>query len=63
MWNSLFKPWILYRGRDYFQRGAVSDLEVSDSMITAQVAGSEDYTVEIHLSHGFPADMFCYGCF
>lgn len=52
-------PWILERGRDYFQSGSVSDLEVSDSLITAQVTGSEDYTVEIHVSDGFPADMFC----
>jgi hypothetical protein len=40
---------IVRRGKDYFANGAVSALEVTDKVWSAEVFGSDDYTVEVQL--------------
>ncbi len=58
-WRNLFKPHILERGMNYYEEGAVSSLEETDTGYTAVVEGSEAYSVEIEISDNRVVDMFC----
>ena len=58
-WRSLFSSTILRRGEDYYNNGAVSQLEMDDDQLTAVVSGTEDYDVEIDLEDGEVEDMYC----
>ena len=43
-------PLILQRGKDYYNEGAVNNLEEEGGLWTANVEGSEIYSVEVELS-------------
>ena len=58
-WKKLFSKTILDRGYEYYCDGAVEDFYFSDNIISAAVAGSEDYEVEIVLSENKIEDMYC----
>jgi len=58
-WKNLFKPIILERGLEYYRDGCVVNLEQKVDSIWAEVAGSEDYEVEINFAHGQPVGMDC----
>lgn len=58
-WESYFRSHILARGFEYFEEGAVEDLEVRKDRITATVWGTERYDVEIKLRDDEVADMSC----
>lgn len=47
IWKDLFKPWILVRGREYFECGQVVELKEVGTVVTAEVSGSKAYQVEI----------------
>ncbi len=47
-WRNLFKPWILARGKEYFECGRVVELEEIGPLVTAEVSGRRAYQVEIH---------------
>lgn len=57
--KSLFKPQILARGLEYYKNGAVSNLTIDETSITADVRGSEPYQVEIKLSGDRITGMNC----
>lgn len=46
-WSELFQPQIIGRGRDYYERGMVTNVHLPTTKITAIVLGSERYHVEI----------------
>ena len=58
-WKSLFKPWILARGQEYFECGQVVELKESSSHVLAQVSGTQLYQVEIDKDR---ADVLRMGC-
>ncbi len=58
-WKKLFSKTILDRGYEYYCDGAVEEFYFSDNIISAAVAGSEDYEVEIVLSENNIEDMYC----
>lgn len=58
-WKRLFDIHILERGYDYFCENAVENLKVSKDRIRADVAGTDDYEVEISLDNGKITDMYC----
>lgn len=58
-WKAEFMPWILERGKKYFEEGRVPCLKQEGNTITATVEGSEKYHVEIDLPGGFPDYMEC----
>lgn len=58
-WKKLFDQEILERGYGYYCKNTVENLDVSSDVILADVAGSEDYEVEISLNRGEIADMYC----
>lgn len=58
-WKYLFKPWILERGWAYYQDSCVKILQKGQGSVQAEVAGSEDYEVEIYLAYGKPVGMEC----
>ncbi len=58
-WKKLFERHILDRGYDYYINGVVENIEVKDNTISADVAGTVDYEVEIALDNGKIADMDC----
>ncbi len=58
-WKKLFERHILDRGYNYYMNGAVENIEVEDSTITAYVAGTEEYEVEITIYNGKVAEMYC----
>lgn len=59
-WKDLFSEVILERGLDYYESGAVENLEITSRGYTAIVSGSEDYEVEIELDdQGNICEMFC----
>lgn len=58
-WKNLFKPWILARGREYFECGHVLALKEAGSVVTAEVSGSRAYQVEIHKNEGRVNRMSC----
>lgn len=49
-WRNLFRPWILERGREYFECGQVVELEEDGDLVRAEVSGSQDYHVELRRS-------------
>jgi hypothetical protein len=59
IWQQLFPNHILDRGFDYYQRGLVADLSVSEDTIEAIVQGSEEYDVHIATGDGKIIDMRC----
>ncbi len=58
-WYTLFRPHILERGSVYYEDGLVTGFEYSDNEITAQVAGSDIYDVQIELDGEDVLDMYC----
>ena len=48
-WKHLFRPHILERGLDYFEMGAVDEVERTETGYRAAVEGTEEYEVEIEL--------------
>ena len=46
-WRGLFAPWILERGKLYFESGAVLSIDKTEDGYKAVVKGSEDYNVSI----------------
>ena len=58
-WYTLFRPHILERGSGYYEDGLVTGFEYSDNEITAQVAGSDTYDVQIELDGEDVLDMYC----
>ena len=46
-WRGLFAPWILERGKLYFESGAVLSINKTEDGYKAVVEGSEDYNVSI----------------
>lgn len=51
-WQKMFAPWILERGRDYWDDGCVESLCQDGNTVTAVVSGTEDYDVEIEMGCG-----------
>lgn len=51
-WQKMFAPWILERGRDYWNDGCTEILCRDGNTVTAVVSGTEDYDVEIEVSRG-----------
>ena len=49
-WRDLFMPWILERGREYFECRQVVELEDDGGLVRAEVSGSQLYHVEIQRS-------------
>ena len=59
-WRNLFTSIILARGKQYFQRGRVQDLEVSGANeYKAVVVGSCAYDVKIAMEEGHAAALSC----
>lgn len=59
-WQKMFAPWILERGRNYWNEGCVESLCRDGNTVTAVVCGTEDYDVEIEMSReGNIAYMSC----
>ena len=58
-WEYLFKTHILARGWDYYENGAVSSLEKTETGYKATVEGSYDYEVEVEIYDNEVVDMFC----
>lgn len=48
-WKGLFAPQILERGYDYFEEGLVEEFLETETEITAEVWGSEEYFVSIKI--------------
>ena len=46
-WKNMFLPHIWQRGVDYYRDGCVLDLQCQNNEVTAQVEGSEIYTVSV----------------
>lgn len=64
-WEDLFAPWILARGKRYYEDARVTQITQQGNTIRATVAGTDAYTVEVDLPGGFPSFMSCtcpYGC-
>ena len=51
-WQKLFSPWILERGRNYWEDDRVESLRQDGNTVTAVVCGTEDYDVEIEIGRG-----------
>lgn len=51
-WQKLFSPWILERGRNYWDDDRVESLRQDGNTVTAVVCGTEDYDVEIEIGRG-----------
>lgn len=51
IWQRLFTPWILERGRNYRDDGCVTRVHQDENTVTAVVSGTEDYDVQIEMSH------------
>ncbi len=58
-WQNLFELHILERGYDYYLEGSVDKLKIESDEITARVAGTLDYKVEIELSDNRILAMSC----
>ena len=58
-WLNLFEPHILNRGRTYYEDGCVSELEIVENTVNAEVKGSEFYQVFIELDGGEIVGMSC----
>lgn len=51
-WQKMFAPWILERGRKYWDDDCVESLYQDRNTVTAVVSGTEDYDVEIEMGRG-----------
>jgi len=58
-WKGWFQPHILERGRAYYDKGRVLELEQTEDGYTATVDGTEEYVVEILLDGDSIEDMLC----
>ena len=60
-WKNMFPPHIWQRGVDYYRDGHVMNLRYRNSEVTAQVEGSEIYTVSVTFNKGRNGvtDYFC----
>lgn len=58
-WKKLFAPQILERGYDYYLKGRVNNLEISDDHISSTVIGENAYKVNIYLDNNKIKDMEC----
>lgn len=60
-WKNMFPPHIWQRGVDYYRDGRVLDLHYQNSEVTAQVEGSETYTVSVTFNKKRDSitDYFC----
>ena len=58
-WEDCFKPWVLERGREYFEKGAVGALERKPGQCSAVVSGTKDYKVCIEFDEDGLEDMSC----
>ena len=58
-WKDLFKPWILERGREYYECGQVEELAEDGPVSRARVSGSQLYRVEIQRSGEYVVRMHC----
>ena len=58
-WRRLFKPWILVRGKEYFEYGRVAELKEIGSRVAAEVSGSRTYRVEIQRNGERVVGMSC----
>ena len=48
-WKSIFPPHIWQRGEDYYRNGNVLRLQHHGSRVTAEIRGTEVYTVSVTL--------------
>ncbi len=58
-WKDLFRPHILERGLNYYEMGAVEDVQKTETGFCATVVGNENYEVEIEITDGRISDMWC----
>lgn len=58
-WQEEFAPLILMRGKKYFEEGNVRRIQRSGNVYIAQVAGTEDYEVEISMDEDDIEEMLC----
>ena len=59
-WKSFFDKKILDRGFEYYKSGMVSNIDLSEDMISAVVEGNNDeYEIEIEFEDGVPSEMYC----
>jgi hypothetical protein len=58
-WKGLFRPHILERGLNYYEIGAVENVQQTEKGFRATVGGSENYEVEIEIKDGKVNDMWC----
>lgn len=49
-WKDLFRPHILERGLNYYEMGAVEDVQKTETGFCATVVGNENYEVEIEIT-------------
>ena len=57
--GKVFANHIFERGYDYYCENAVGNIDISVDSITADVAGTKVYEVEIYLENGKVTDMYC----
>lgn len=58
-WKEEFAPWILARGQTYFSEGRIFHIRQNGGAITASVAGTQTYTVDIEFSDELAVYMEC----
>lgn len=58
-WEEEFAPHILARGKTYFEEGRVGSLQRSGNTYFADVAGTEEYEVEISIGEESVEEMCC----
>lgn len=58
-WRVLFRPHILERGLNYYEMGAVENVQKTETGLCAIVVGNENYEVEIKITAGRVYDMWC----
>lgn len=58
-WKSLFSSKILSRGREYCRENTIKKYEETEDHITAEIAGTDLYTVNISLENGEISQMEC----
>lgn len=58
-WKVLFRPHILERGLNYYEMGAVLNVQKTETGLCATVVGNENYELEIKITDGRVYDMWC----
>ena len=58
-WKVLFRPHILERGLNYYEMGAVENVQKTETGLFATVVGNDNYEVEIKITDGRVYDMWC----